>query len=74
MTAFYGLLLAGLLVWGGLEAARLLARQKSELSARLRDAELRLAALDEARGRLETRVEHLEGLVARGGGPAEGGE
>ncbi len=73
MTAFYGLLLAGLLVWGGLEAARQMARQKAELTARLRDAELRLAALDEARARLETRVESLEGMVARGG-PTRGGE
>lgn len=73
MTAFYGLLLAGLLVWGGLEAARLMARQKAELSGRLRDAELRLSALDEAKTRLESRVEHLEELVARSG-RTEGGE
>jgi hypothetical protein len=74
MTIFFGLLLAGILIYAGLETARQLRRQKNELTARLRDAELRLAALDEASSRLEARVGSLEGLVSRVSVKAEGDE
>ena len=74
MTIFLTLVVAGILVFAGLETARQFGRQRQELTGRLKDLELRAAALEESNTRLAARVAGLEALVERAGVTDKGDE